>query len=47
MASLLPFLTPGHPPKVFASLCMQMHSHLPTAIPEQALHWWCPNPTAE
>ncbi len=24
-----------------------MHSHLPAAIPEQALHWWCPDPTAE
>ncbi|KAJ8349814.1 hypothetical protein SKAU_G00249440 [Synaphobranchus kaupii] len=47
VASLLPFLTPGHPPKVFASLGVQMHSHLPAAIPEQALHWWCPDPAAE
>lgn len=47
VASLPPFLTPGHPPKVFASLSMQIHSHLPAAIPEQALHWWCPNPAAE
>jgi hypothetical protein len=30
VASLLSFLTP----KVFASLCVQMHSHLPAAIPE-------------
>ena len=44
---MLPFLTPGHPPKVFNSQCMQMHSHLPDAIPEQALHWWCPDPAAE
>jgi hypothetical protein len=44
---LLPFLTPGHPPKVFASLCVQMNSHLPAAIPEQALYWWCPDPAAE
>ena len=47
VASLLPFLTPGHPPKVFASLCVQMTSHLPAAIPEQALYWWCPDPAAE
>ena len=43
-------LTPGHPPKVFASLCMQMYSHLltpATTSAEQALHWWCPNPIAE
>ena len=33
--------------KIFASLCMQMHSHLPVAIPEQALYWWCPDPAAE
>lgn len=47
-ASLLPFLTPGHPPNVFTSLCMQMHSHLPAAVPEQALHrWWCPDLPAE
>uniref|UniRef100_A0A4W5JK89 Kinase n=1 Tax=Hucho hucho TaxID=62062 RepID=A0A4W5JK89_9TELE len=24
-----------------------MHSHLPAAIPEQALYWWCPDPAAE
>ena len=47
VASLLPFLTPGHSPKVFTSLCMQMHSHLPAAIPEKALYWWCPNPATE
>uniref|UniRef100_A0A9J8CIM4 Transposase Tc1-like domain-containing protein n=1 Tax=Cyprinus carpio carpio TaxID=630221 RepID=A0A9J8CIM4_CYPCA len=47
VASLLPFLTPGHLPKVFASLCMQMCSHLPAAIPEQALHWWHSDPAAE
>ena len=46
VASLLP-LTPGHTPKVFTSLCVQMHSHLPAAIPEQALYWWCPDPAAE
>ena len=40
-------VTPGHHPKVFASLCVQMHSHLPAAIPEQALCWWCPDPAAE
>lgn len=39
--SLLSFLTPGHPPKVFASLCVPMHSYQPADIPEQALHWWC------
>uniref|UniRef100_A0A673WBV7 TIAM Rac1 associated GEF 1 n=1 Tax=Salmo trutta TaxID=8032 RepID=A0A673WBV7_SALTR len=47
VASLLPFLTPGHLPKLFASLCVQMHSHLPAAIPEQALYWWCPDSAAE
>jgi len=26
---------------------VQMHSHLPAAIPEQALHWWCPDPAAQ
>ncbi|KAF3833325.1 hypothetical protein F7725_026990 [Dissostichus mawsoni] len=26
---------------------VQMHSHLPAAIPEQALHWWCPDPAVE
>nr|XP_005755001.1 PREDICTED: uncharacterized protein LOC102212052 [Pundamilia nyererei] len=41
------FLTPGHLPKVFASLCLQMRSHLPAAIPEQALHWWHSDPAAE
>ena len=45
VASLLPF--GGHPAKVFASLCMQIHSHPPAAIPEQALFWWCPAPAAE
>lgn len=30
---LLPFLTPGHPPKLFTSLCSQMHPHLPAAVP--------------
>ena len=34
-------------PKVFASLCVQMHSHLPAAIPEQALYWGCPDFAAE
>ena len=43
VASLLPFLTPGHPPKLFASLYVQMHSQLPAAIPEHALYWWCPD----
>ncbi|RXN32267.1 WD repeat-containing 26 [Labeo rohita] len=47
VASLLPFLSPGHPPKVFASLWVQMRSHLPAAIPEQALHWWHSDPAAE
>ncbi|CAB1438266.1 unnamed protein product [Pleuronectes platessa] len=28
----------GHPPNVFASLCVQMQSHLPAVIPEQPLH---------
>lgn len=37
----------GHPPQVFPSLWVQMHAHLPAAIPEQALHWWCPVLTAE
>jgi hypothetical protein len=26
---------------------VQMNSHLPAAIPEQALYWWCPDPAAE
>ena len=47
VASFLPFLTPGHLPKVFASPCVQMRSHLPAAIPEQALHWWHSDPAAE
>ncbi|KAK1905016.1 Golgi-specific brefeldin A-resistance guanine nucleotide exchange factor 1 [Dissostichus eleginoides] len=34
-------------PSSKASLCVQMHSHLPAASPEQALHWWCPDPAAE
>uniref|UniRef100_A0A9J7XRB0 Transposase n=1 Tax=Cyprinus carpio carpio TaxID=630221 RepID=A0A9J7XRB0_CYPCA len=34
-------------PKVFASLCVQMRSHLPAAIPEQALHWWHSDPATE
>ena len=40
-------LTPGYPPKVFTSLCVQMHSHLPAAIRDQALCWWCPDPATE
>ena len=47
VASLLPFLTLGHLPKVFALLCMQMYSHLPAAIPERALHWRWPDPAAK
>ncbi|XP_059358628.1 NACHT, LRR and PYD domains-containing protein 1 homolog [Carassius carassius] len=47
VGSLLPFLKLGHPPKVLASLCVHLHSHLAAAIPEQALHWWCTNPAAE
>ena len=34
-----------HSPKVFTPL--QMHSQLPAAIPEQTLHCWCPDPTAD
>jgi hypothetical protein len=47
VASLLSFLTPGHPSKFFASLCVQMHSHLSAAILEQALYWWCPDRAAK
>jgi len=37
---LLPLLTPGLCLKVFASLCVQMHSHPPAANNNQVLHWW-------
>lgn len=47
VASLLPFLTLGHLSKVFVSLCVQIRSYLPAAIPEQALHWWHSDPAAE
>ncbi|XP_051815313.1 coenzyme Q-binding protein COQ10 homolog B, mitochondrial isoform X2 [Acanthochromis polyacanthus] len=49
-------LTVGFPPVVenYTSLVttvrphmVKMFSHLPAAIPEQALHWWCLDPAAE
>ena len=33
--------------EVVTSLCVQMHSHQPAAIPEQALYWGCPDTAAE
>lgn len=33
--------------KSLASLCVQIHSHVPAAVTEQSIYWWYPNPIAE
>lgn len=40
-------MTPDRHPQVFGSLLMQMVSHLPAAVAEQALHCWRPSHAAE